>query len=65
MIKRLTSTFVINFSFFLFDAHPFIWFTCDNGLGYLKEETLGDTGLSQPSPLKESRPEIQVGVLPR
>jgi hypothetical protein len=28
------------------------------------EETLGDTGVSQPSPLKESRPEIWVRVLP-
>jgi hypothetical protein len=44
--------------FLLFVVLPFIWFTCDNGLGLLKEETLGDTGVSQPSPLKESRPEI-------
>jgi hypothetical protein len=27
--------------------------------------TLSDTGVSQPSPLKESRPKIRVGVLPR
>jgi hypothetical protein len=27
-------------------------------------ETLGDTRVSQPSPLKESRPEIWVRVLP-
>jgi hypothetical protein len=50
--------------FLIFDVHTFIWFTCDNGLGLLKEETLSDTGVSQPSPLKESRPEIRVGVLP-
>jgi hypothetical protein len=33
--------------FLIFDVHPFIWFTCDNGLGLLKEETLSDTGVSQ------------------
>jgi hypothetical protein len=44
----------------IFDVHASIWFTCDNGLSYLKEETLGDTGVSQPSPLKESCPEIWV-----
>jgi hypothetical protein len=38
--------------FLIFDFHPFIWFTCDNGLGLLKEQTLSDTGVSQPSPLK-------------
>jgi hypothetical protein len=38
--------------FLIFDVHTFIWFTCDNGLGLLKEETLSDTGVSQPSPLK-------------
>jgi hypothetical protein len=27
-------------------------------------KALGDTGVSEPSPLKESRPEIRVGVLP-
>jgi hypothetical protein len=32
--------------FLIFDVHPFIWFTCDNGLGLLKEETLSDTGVS-------------------
>jgi hypothetical protein len=33
--------------FLIFDVHPFIWFTCDNGLGLLKEETLSDTWVSQ------------------
>jgi flavorubredoxin len=31
----------------IFDVHASIWFTCDNGSSYLKEETLGDTGVSQ------------------
>jgi hypothetical protein len=33
-------------------------------LGLALRKTLSDTGVSQPSPLKESRPEIWVGVLP-
>jgi hypothetical protein len=33
-------------------------------LGLALRKALGDTVVSQPSPLKESRPEIRIGVLP-
>jgi hypothetical protein len=48
-----------------FDVHAQIWFTKDDGswVSTLRE-TLGDTGVSQPSPLKESRPKIRARVLP-
>ena len=41
--------------FLIFDVHPFIWFTCDNGLGQLKEETLSDTGVSHQLALQVTR----------
>jgi hypothetical protein len=40
-----------------------IRFTCDNDLELVLRRSLRITGVLQPSPLKESHPEIRVGVL--
>jgi hypothetical protein len=58
-IKDLIEFYLLSF----FGVFCSIGFTCDNDLELALRSTLGNPGVLQPSPLKESRPEIRVGVL--